>query len=233
MSSVPGWWSSQHPAVAGLLGIGSACWRGSTAGQARVVAGVTADPRPRITVGYAAWLLPTGGTGLPSGLAAVAIGVSLAVVLTLAWSAFRSRQRGGPAPEAGDRTHSGGCRGPAGSRRRQRLGGGGRARSVRHSVPVCRGDDVHPRCLRPSALTAQPGRHRGGPGGACRPISWRRRRRPSQRHIYATGEEVLPRGGNGTIPAPSVATTRAMIEAGNFHGAHRGTERNGEHPLHR
>ena len=37
-------------------------------------------------------------------------------------------------------------------------------------------------------------------------------------YIYATGEEVLPLGGyTGTIPAPSVATTQAMIEAGNFH----------------
>ena len=46
-----------------------------------------------ITVGYAAWLLPTAGTGLPSGLAAAAIALGLAAVLALAVSAFRSRQR--------------------------------------------------------------------------------------------------------------------------------------------
>ena len=80
------------PAVAGLLGIGSAlAWEHRGKAYVAVVTGGTV----LITVGYAAWLLPTAGTGLPSGLAAAAIALGLAAVLALVWSAFRSRQRAG------------------------------------------------------------------------------------------------------------------------------------------
>ena len=58
------------PAVAGLLGIGSAlAWEHRGEAYVAVVTAGTV----LITVGYAAWLLPTAGTGLPSGLAAAAI----------------------------------------------------------------------------------------------------------------------------------------------------------------
>ena len=36
--------------------------------------------------------------------------------------------------------------------------------------------------------------------------------------IFATGQEVLPIGGyTGTIPEPTVANLRSMVDAGKFH----------------
>ena len=68
----------------------------------------------------------------------------------------------------GTGTGSGGSGRPGGSRAppragcRQRLGGGRGARSLRHAVPVGRRDKVRPHRVRPAALAARPGRHRGG-----------------------------------------------------------------------
>ena len=148
------------PVVAGLLGIGSAlAWEHR--GEARVAV-VTAGT-VLTTAGYAAWLLPTGGTGLPSGLAAVAIVRSLAAVLTLAWSRLPKSATLWTRPGGGDRTHSGGCRGPAGSAAASAsvvVEGLGPFDTPFQSVDARRRLSTMS-C--PAALTAQPGGHRGGP----------------------------------------------------------------------
>jgi 4-amino-4-deoxy-L-arabinose transferase-like glycosyltransferase len=76
------------PAVAGLLGIGLVlAWehRQSAWSWLAVGAAVLA------TAGYAAWLLPASGTGLPGWLRPAAIGVAAAAVCCVAAAAWRRR----------------------------------------------------------------------------------------------------------------------------------------------
>ena len=202
------------PAMAGLLGIGSAlAWehRGE-AWVAVVTAGTVL-----ITVGYATWILPTRGTGLPNGLAAAEIVLGVLVVVALAWSALRSRQRAGTVPAAAV--------------------GVVLAGAALLLVPAVASASVVAEGLGPfdtpfqstgtttflhQVFAPQP----SPPGLAS--IEAARRAAPylmaaqtsavAAPYIYATGEEVLPLGGyTGTIPAPSIAATQAMIAAGDFH----------------
>jgi 4-amino-4-deoxy-L-arabinose transferase-like glycosyltransferase len=202
------------PAVAGLLGIGGAlAWdRRREARVAVITAGTVL-----ITVGYAAWLLPTGGTGFPAGLAAAAIVCGLAAVLALAWSAVRGR-RGSDSPHAGVLAAV--------------LAGAALllVPAVASASAVAEGLGPFDTPFQPTATTTflrhvfapQP----TPPGLAD--IESVRRAAPylmaaqtsavASPFIYATGEEVLPLGGyTGTIPVPSAAATRAMIAAGKFH----------------
>ncbi len=202
------------PAVAGLLGIGSAlAWehRGE-AWVAIVTAGTVL-----ITVGYAAWLLPTRGTGQPSGLAAAAIVLGLAAVLVLMWSAFRRRQRPGPAADSVIALVLAGAAVlvvPAvasGSVVAEGLGPFDTPFQSVDTTTFIR--HVFAPQPSPPGLAAIEAARRGAPDLMAAQTS-----AVAAPYIYATGEEVLPLGGyTGTTPAPSTATTEAMIEAGTFH----------------
>ena len=202
------------PAVAGLLGIGSAlAWEHRGEAYVAVVTAGTV----LITVGYAAWLLPTAGTGLPCGLAAAAIALGLAAVLALAWSAFRSRQRTGRAPEAAIALVLAGAAVllvPAAASASVVAEGLGPFDTPFQSVDVTTFiRDVFAPQPSPPNLAAIEAAHGGAPDLMATQTS-----AVAAPYIYATGEEVVPLGGyTGTVPDPSAATTQAMIEAGNFH----------------
>jgi 4-amino-4-deoxy-L-arabinose transferase-like glycosyltransferase len=202
------------PAVAGLLGIGCAlAWerRGEPA-VAGVVAGTVL-----ITVGYAAWLLPTGGTGLPSGLAAAAIVLGLVAALALAWSAFRRGRRGGAAPQAAVALVLAGAAlllVPAVASASVVAEGLGPFDTPFQPAGVTRFvRAVFAPQPSPPALAAIESARRGAPYLMAAQTS-----AVAAPYIYATGEEVLPLGGyTGIIPAPSIASTRAKIATGDFH----------------
>jgi 4-amino-4-deoxy-L-arabinose transferase-like glycosyltransferase len=202
------------PAVAGLLGIGSAlAWQRRREAWVAVVTAATV----LVTVGYAAWILPTRGTGLPAGLAAAAIVLGLAAVLALALSALRHRTRAGPAPEAviaAILTGAALLLVPAIASASVVAEGLGPFDTPFQSAGVTRFvHTVFAPQPSPPALAAIEAARRGAPFLMAAQTS-----AVAAPYIYATGEEVLPLGGyTGTIPAPSTAATRAMIAAGDFH----------------
>jgi 4-amino-4-deoxy-L-arabinose transferase-like glycosyltransferase len=203
------------PAVAGLLGIGTAlAWE--RRGEARVAA--VAAGTVLITVGYAAWILPTRGTGLPSGLAVAAIVLGLLAVLALAWSALRSRERPSAVPEAAVAVMLAGAAlllVPAVAGASVVVEGLGPFDTPFQSANVTaflRNVFAPPQHAPPGLAAIQVAR-RGAPDLMAAQTS-----AVAAPFIYATGEEVLPLGGyTGTIPAPSVATTRALVADGAFH----------------
>ncbi|MGD0749453.1 MAG: glycosyltransferase family 39 protein [Acidimicrobiales bacterium] len=202
------------PAVAGLLGIGSAlAWE--RRGEARVAV-VTAGT-VLITVGYATWLLPTGGTGLPTGLGAAAIVLGLVAALALMWSALRQRRRTGPAPEAAIAVALAGAAlllVPAVASASVVAQGLGPFDTPFQSAGVTRFvHTVFAPQPSPPALADIEAARRGAPFLMAAQTS-----AVAAPYIYATGEEVLPLGGyTGTIPTPTTAATQAMVAAGDFH----------------
>jgi 4-amino-4-deoxy-L-arabinose transferase-like glycosyltransferase len=76
------------PAVAALLGIGfMLAWQYRQSGWTWLAAGLAV----LVTAGYAAWLLPASGTGLPGWLRPAVIGVAAAAVCCVAAAAWRRR----------------------------------------------------------------------------------------------------------------------------------------------
>ncbi len=188
------------PAVAGLLGIGAAlAWE--RRGEVRTL--TTVASVVLVTVAYAAWLLPTQGTGLPGGIAAVAIGLGLATALALGWAAWRARQ--------------------ASSSQRVDMAGLIMAGAAVLLVPavasasvVAEGLGAFDTPFQPQVVTtanravfgpvtAPPGLvkiesvRKGAPDLMAAQTS-----AVAALYIYATGQEVLPLGGyTGTIPTPT------------------------------
>ena len=76
------------PAVAALLGIGlMLAWQYRQSGWTWLAAGLAV----LVTAGYAAWLLPASGTGLPGWLRPAVIAVAAAAVCCVAAAAWRRR----------------------------------------------------------------------------------------------------------------------------------------------
>ena len=160
------------PAVAALLGIGGALaweYRRRPSVQA-LTAGVAL-----VTVGYAAWLLPPAGTGLPPWLAPVAAALGLAAAAVLGWSLARGaavgRCRHQPARRLRrrhGRLRVGRPRRAPGTGGSQRVSGGHGARPIRHSVPAREGDRLPPFRLRAAAVAPGPGRPGTGPPRGAR-----------------------------------------------------------------
>ncbi len=79
------------PAVAGPLGLGGAlAW----AHRGRQSVLLLSAGTVLVTVGYATWLLPPEGTGLPPWLALAVVVVGMAVVALLGWLAREERSAG-------------------------------------------------------------------------------------------------------------------------------------------
>ena len=174
-----------------------------------------------VTVGYAAWLLPPGGTGVAPWLAPVAVVLGLAAAALLAWSARRAR-RGGDAGAVGFDLTAAACL----------LGG-----LAVLLVPATASASVVSKGLGPFDTPFQPvvvtealrtvfAPQSSPPGLAD--LEQVRRGAPALMaaqtsavaapFVYATGDEVLPLGGyTGIIPSPTVGQLRTRIADGYFH----------------
>jgi 4-amino-4-deoxy-L-arabinose transferase-like glycosyltransferase len=205
------------PAVAALLGFGGAyAW----AHRHRPVVLLGAAAIVLVTIGYAAWLLPPGGTGLPHWLATTVVVVGLLAVVVLVWTAWRgdaTSQRSGAAAVAP-------------------LGWALAAAAVL-LVPAAASGSVVAEALGPFDTPFQPPivtrvlhqvfAPQANPPGLAQ-IRAVQRGAPylmaaqtsavASVFIYATGQEVVPLGGyTGTVPAPSVATVQSLLARGDFH----------------
>jgi 4-amino-4-deoxy-L-arabinose transferase-like glycosyltransferase len=222
------------PAVAGLLGLGGAlAW----AHRGRQSVALLSAGTVLITVGYAAWLLPPQGTGLPSWLAPAVVVVGLAAVALLAWLAWQERSSG-----RAEATREG-----------SGLGGPGEPSTRASSpfaitaaalgalalvlVPSVASASVVALRLGPFDTPFQPAvvttfiRHafapQSPPPGLAKIESVRRgasylmaaqTSAVAAPYIYATGQEVLPLGGfTGTQPSPTSATVRRLVAKSRFH----------------
>jgi 4-amino-4-deoxy-L-arabinose transferase-like glycosyltransferase len=228
------------PAVAALLGIGGAlAWEYRRRPSVQVLtAGVAL-----VTVGYAAWLLPPAGTGLPPWLAPVAVALGLAAAAVLGWSLWRAARQSAGVEVAFDAATAG-CvlvaiavlLVPVAASASVVSNGLGPfdtpfqpvvVTAVLHSV-------FAPQSSPPGLADLEKLRH-GAPALMAAQTS-----AVAAPFIYATGDEVLPLGGfTGVIPSPTDAQLRARIEAGFFHlaliaepGATPGTAYVAAHCLH-
>jgi len=199
------------PPMAGLIGAGAVvAWRSRRSIATRLVVAAAV----LTTVGYAAWLLPAAGTGLPRWLAAlvVALGVGAAMALLV------SSTRHAPA--------------------RLLPAGVGVALVALVLVPAVASVSIASDRLGPFDTPFQPAAvTRGvraffdvtaGTATLLPRLEQVRRGAPdlmatqtsalAAPFIYVSGQEVLPIGGfTGTIPEPTLATLRSMIGAGDFH----------------
>ena len=215
------------PAVAALLGIGGAlAWeRRRSPATLAVTAGVVL-----VTVGYAAWLLPPEGTGVPPWLAPAVAVLGLVAVALIAWSAWRAlalRRSGGADTHRFDASvhfdvTAAGC-----------LLAGLAVLLVLATAcasvvskglgpfdtpfqPVVVSEVLHtvfaPQSSPPGLADLEQVR-RGAPALMAAQTS-----AVAAPFIYATGDEVLPLGGyTGIIPSPTAAQLRARISGGFFH----------------
>jgi 4-amino-4-deoxy-L-arabinose transferase-like glycosyltransferase len=202
--------SALAPAVAALLGIGGAlAWERRR--SPRVVLGTAAVVTA--TVAYAAWLLPSSGTGLPSWLEPVVI--ALGVLATAVLLAVALGRAGARLPVAG----------------------AGLAAATLLVVPVVATASVVTESLGPFDTPFQPafvtaGTHTifapaSAPAGLAaiervrRGAPWLMAAQTSavaSPFIYATGEEVLPLGGyTGVTPSPTAAEVHSYVTGARFH----------------
>jgi 4-amino-4-deoxy-L-arabinose transferase-like glycosyltransferase len=221
------------PAVAALLGLGGAlAWRH----RERPIVILVSAASVLVTVGYAVWLLPPQGTGLPEWLVPAEIVIGLAAASTL--GALGLRQRGRYRVEEGQ-THDGqaGTTAPTSTSKPLTVTAAVLAALALVLVPVVASASVVAVGLGPFDTPFQPTKvtsfvhHAFAPPShppALATIESVLRGAPylmatqtsavAAPYIYATGEEVLPLGGyTGTQPAPSIATMRMLVANGNFH----------------
>jgi 4-amino-4-deoxy-L-arabinose transferase-like glycosyltransferase len=206
------------PAVAALLGIGGALaweYRRRPSAQA-LTAGVAL-----VTVGYAAWLLPPAGTGLPPWLAPLAAALGLAAAAVLGWSLWRAARQSEGVEIAFDAAAAG-CLlvgmavllVPAAASASVVAKGLGPFDTPFQPVVVT--EALHtvfaPQSSPPGLADLEQVRH-GAPALMAAQTS-----AVAAPFIYATGDEVLPLGGfTGVIPSPTAAQLEARISAGFFH----------------
>jgi 4-amino-4-deoxy-L-arabinose transferase-like glycosyltransferase len=203
------------PAVAGLLALGAAlAWERRA--ETRVLLGTAVVVLG--TVGYAAWLLPEQGTGLPPGLAVAVDVLGLAAGALLVGLAV-----------AGRRGHHAVV--PA-------FVGGALAVVAVLLVPAAASASVVAEGLGPFDTPFQPALATAVIHGVFAPppaklatlgqIEQVRRGAPylmatqtsaaAAAFIYDTGDEVLPLGGyTGTIPSPTASAMASMVAAKQFH----------------
>jgi 4-amino-4-deoxy-L-arabinose transferase-like glycosyltransferase len=213
------------PAVAGLSGIAAVmAWDGRRSRVTRGTVGAVVVG----TCGYAAWLLPPSGTGLPAWLAPAVLVLGIVTGGVLVASALVGPAVVGPAvvgPGAG--------RGPAWTA--VALAGAGVAAVL---VPVVASVSAVTETLGPfdtpfqsAATTAFTRTFFGAPlqsVSTLPTIEATRHGAPdlmatqtsvlAAPFIFATGQEVLPIGGyTGSIPAPTVPELAAMVASSRFH----------------
>ena len=161
-----------------------------------------------VTTGFAAWLLPSAGTGLPAALVPVLVVLGVASAGVLAVSAWRRGAAAGAGPSSGLALLAAGMAvlaAPAVAS----IGRGRGTRAVRHAIPADGGDELHPWRLRPATVNP-PGlallesARQGAPYLMAAQTS-----ALASGFVYATGQEVLPLGGyTGTTPEPSLQLAR-------------------------
>ena len=198
------------PAIAGLIGIGgSLAWTGRESRRVRCLVAATAA----LTAGYAYFLLPAKGTGVPSWLGPVVLVLGVATLAALGWTLLRTRRAALAALFV--------------------LGTGAGV-----LVPLVASGSVVANRLgpfdtpfQPTSTTAFSKAFFGSPldvGGVLPVLELAQRGAPdlmatqtsvlAAPFIFASGEEVLPIGGyTGTIPSPAVATLRSDVRSGTFH----------------
>jgi 4-amino-4-deoxy-L-arabinose transferase-like glycosyltransferase len=195
------------PAIAALLGTGLAqAWARRTSPAARAtVAGTVA-----VTCGYAAWLLPGRGAGLPAGLPEVAVVLGLAAIGAVlrptrtaarpgAWALAAVAVVAVPAVASGSVVAK--AFGPFDTP----FEPAGPAAVARQLGSVAK--DTIP--LLPALENAAPG---------SSVLMATQTSAVAAPFIYDSGREVVPIGGfTGTIPEPSLAALEAMISRGEFH----------------
>ncbi len=199
------------PPIAGLIAAGSAlAWRRRQSIWARL--GVAATVA--ITVGYAVWLLPSTGTGLPGWLAPLVLTLGLVAVGAIALSSWNvAPPRLLPAslaasfmavalvPMVASATIVANRLGPFDT--------------PFQPVPVTLGVRAF---FGVTADTSKllPGLERVRRGAPY--LMATQTSALASPFIYASGQEVLPIGGfTGTIPEPSLATIVSMVHRGDFH----------------
>jgi 4-amino-4-deoxy-L-arabinose transferase-like glycosyltransferase len=210
------------PALAGLIGTGAAmavaaarAHAGEEPSKWRPVAGATAGI-VLLTVGYAAWLLPAKGTGLPGWLLPLTIsaGAMAAVLLLLGPAVKRWARNGMPmaalavalaamllVPATASVSIAAASLGPFDTPFESQAVN----RSTRAFL-----DTIEPaKALIPTLEKAQ----FGAPYLMATQTS-----ALAAPFIYVSGREVLPIGGyTGTIPAPTLAQLQSTIQEGKFH----------------
>ncbi len=199
------------PPIAALFGTGAVlAWGHRRSVLARATVAVTVVA----TVGYAAWLLPGSGTGLPGWLAPAVLGlgaVAVAAVVTSTVSVGGRRlvvvglvASGAAvllAPTVGSATVASNRLGPFDTPFQPH--------AVTAGVRAFFGVFTATERLVPSLEQAR----RGAPYLMATQTS-----ALAAPFIYVSGQEVLPIGGyTGTIPEPSLAELRSMVRTGDFH----------------
>ena len=202
------------PAVAGLLGLGGAlAWER----RRQATAALTVAATVLVTVGYAAWLLPPAGTGLPTWLAptTVALGLMAAAALVVLVRARRAERRASLlAPVAAALAATALLLVPAAASASVVANALGPFDTPFQPVIVTTVlHHVFAPTPTPAGLAQLQAVRRGAPYLMAAQTS-----AVASPFIYATGEEVLPLGGyTGTVPTPTAAALRSMIAAGLFH----------------
>ena len=211
------------PALAGVLGIGVALgWQHRHRPAVLLVSSATV----LVTVGFAAWLLPPTGTGLPSWLAPAVVVLGLAAAAVLAAAAWAARRRGGEARGSGSAATrrsapwvASSALPPSSSFRPSPVDRSwplGSAPSTRPSSPS--GSPRRPGRSSPLRPRSPAWRKSSGCAEALRTCSRPRRRRWRPRTSTSRGRRSCPLGGyTGTEPAPSARAVASSILEQKFH----------------
>jgi 4-amino-4-deoxy-L-arabinose transferase-like glycosyltransferase len=199
------------PAVAALLGIGGAlAWERRRSTTVLLGAAVTVA----VTTGFAAWLLPSGGTGLPPWLEPLVIALGLLATLALMAAALGRSGRWGRAGLAYGLAGAAVLLVPAVASASVVTESLGPFDTPFQPTLVTTGTHtIFAPTFASAALTAIQKVRRGAPWLMAAQTS-----AVAAPFIYATGEEVLPLGGyTGVIPSPTAAEMQSFVAARQFH----------------